>query len=401
MRSLQVALFLAGKAIFRSNWGLNILTVCMMILVFINLVFTPSLLEGVIFKANQKQIDTQTGNITVESSDVSQGISDADQLTNQIRSISGVAGATGTRTISAQLARGSEKTTAEITGINPASYGDVFTTPHNMIEGEFLSPGDKNQIVLGAQVAGTGKKSQLELYSDSLKNVHVGDTITVTYPGQVKKTYNVKGIFYNEFVQSDLKSFVSDVEFDSVSPNTKTEQISVSTHTGVSEQKIIDQISSIRSGLVFRTWRDRAGFLLSFTDSLGIVNRILRVLALFVAAITIFIVTYVDLVNKRRQIGIERAIGINSQTITMAYVFRAMAYTIVGAVLGSVIFMIAVVPLEAKFPFNFPFGDVLLSVNTSFLMYNGLILLGVGIVSALLPAWRSMRISIIDAIWGN
>lgn len=401
MKSLKVALFLAGKAISRSNWGLNLLIIFMLILVYVNLIFTPSLLEGVILKANNKQIETQTGNITVESETPGEGISSAGELTEQIRAIDGVEGATGTRSLPAEVARESEKTTVEITGINPATYGDVFTTPGNMIEGEFLKPGDKDQIVLGAQVAGTGKKNQLELYSDSLKNVHAGDTVTVTYPGNTKKTYTVKGIFYNEFVQADLKSFISDSEFNTVYPGSKTEQISVKTKPGVSEQSVIDQITKLRDDLKFRTWHERAGFLLSFTDSLEIVNRILRIVALFVAGITIFIVTYVDLVNKRRQIGIERAIGINSQSIILAYVFRAIVYTVIGAVLGGVVFMTAVVPIEARYPFNFPFGDVLLAVNPGFMVSNAIILVIVGIVSALLPAWRSMRMSIIEAIWGS
>lgn len=401
MKSIKVAFFLAGKAISRSNWGLNVLIIFMLILVYVNLIFTPSLLEGVILKANSKQIETQTGNITVESETPGEGISLASELTEQIRGINGVAGATGTRSLPAEIARDSEKTTVEITGINPASYGDVFTTPNSVIEGEFLQPGDKDQIVLGAQVAGTGKKNQLELYSDSLKNVHAGDKVTVTYPGNVKKTYTVKGIVYNEFVQADLKSFISDSEFNTVYPGSKTEQISVKTKPGVSEQGVIDQINELRSGLKFRTWHERAGFLLSFTDSLEIVNRILRIVALFVAGITIFIVTYVDLVNKRRQIGIERAIGINSQAIILAYVFRAIVYTTIGAILGAVVFTTAIVPIEARYPFNFPFGDVLLSVNPRFMLSNAIILVVVGIVSALLPAWRSMRLSIIEAIWGN
>lgn len=50
-----------------------------------------------------------------------------------------------------------------------------------MIEGSFLNPGDKDQIVLGAQRAAAGK-AKLELYADSLKNAHVGDTVTANLP---------------------------------------------------------------------------------------------------------------------------------------------------------------------------------------------------------------------------
>ena len=300
----------------------------------------------------------------------------------------------------AQISRGNERSVAEISGIDTESYGDVFVTPENMIEGEFLNSTDVDKIVLGAQIAGADR-TRLELYSDSLKNVHTGDKVMVSYPGGVKKEYTVKGIFLNKFFESDLKSFINNVTFDQVQPGSNIENINIKLEPGVDEQAVIGEISKLNSDLQFRTWEERAGFVRGFTDTLDIVNRILRSVALLVAAVTIFIVTYVDLVNKRRQIGIERAIGINSSTIIISYLIRAFFYTIIGSFIGVILCVGVVVPIERIYPFTFPYGEVFLVVDPGFMLTNVLILIGVGLVSALLPAWRSMRISIIEAIWGN
>jgi putative ABC transport system permease protein len=115
----------------------------------------------------------------------------------------------------------------------------------------------------------------------------------------------------------------------------------------------------------------------------------------------VFIVTYVDVVNKRRQIGIQRAIGISSMTILLAYALRAIFYMVLGSALGILAFLYIVVPLEAKYPFHFPQGSVLLAINNVFMVKMVGLLLDVGLISALIPAYRSIRIKIIDAIWSN
>ena len=398
-KSLSVSAFLARKLVLRSSWGLNFMAIFMILIVYINISFTSALLNGFIGTVNEKLIASQTGNVVVlpKGSDT---ISDATVLTENIRKINGVKGVTETKTVPAEISKGKEKSVAEISGIRPENYGDVFITPNNMIEGEFLTKDDRDKIVLGAQIAGAGI-SRLELYSDSLKDVHAGDRVTVSFPGGIKKEYTVKGIFLNEFFESDLKTFITSDEYSLIDPDSKTEIINVSLAKGVSESYAIDQIKKLRGDLQFRTWEERAGFVRGFTDTLKVVNRILIFLAVLVAAITIFIITYVDLINKRRQIGIERAIGITSPTIILSYQIRALFYTLIGSGLGASVFILVIVPIERAYPFKIPYGSVFLQVNYRFMGLVALLLVAVALVAALVPAWRTIKISIIDAIWGN
>jgi putative ABC transport system permease protein len=401
MRSLQVALFIAGRSIFRGSFWIGALTVLMMILVYLNLLFAPSLLQGVISQMNSKLRDTLVSNITVESSNPGALMGNADTLVSQILNINGVEAATPSRTISAQLSLGSERGTAEVSGIDTESFKDVYSVPKFMIEGSFLTPTDKDQIVLGAQIAGAGK-AKLELYSDSLKNAHVGDVVTVNFANGVTKKYTVKGIYQTEFVQADLKSLITSDEFTSVVPASKNtaSAINVKLKSGANQESINSQIQALRPDIKTRTWQERAGFVQSYTESIQVINRILRSVALLVGFLTIFIITYVDVLNKRRQIGIERAIGISPPTIILAYEIRALFYTVIGSVIGAILFITVVVPLEARYPFHFPLGNVYLDIDPSFMLLNGVILILVSISSATLPAWRAVYSKIVDAIWG-
>jgi putative ABC transport system permease protein len=132
-----------------------------------------------------------------------------------------------------------------------------------------------------------------------------------------------------------------------------------------------------------------------------LIDNILGAVSLLVAAITIFIVTYVDLVNKRRQIGIERAIGIRAGAIVSSYVLRAWAYALAGIAAGLAIFRLAIVPLVRAHPFHFPNGPVTLATSAHEIRRDIVILLIVALVAAAAPAVRSVRLRIIDAIWGS
>jgi putative ABC transport system permease protein len=162
---------------------------------------------------------------------------------------------------------------------------------------------------------------------------------------------------------------------------------------------VVEKVMSARPGLKYQTWEDALGVLKSMTSSFDQIIQILRGTALVVAAITIFIVTYVDLVNKRRQIGIERAIGITAPAIVLSYIFRAVVYAAVGIAAAVLIFLYVVAPIEARYPFHFSFGNVMLDVDASMLTSSALILSAVAVVSAFVPAYQTIRTKIVDAIW--
>jgi len=120
-----------------------------------------------------------------------------------------------------------------------------------------------------------------------------------------------------------------------------------------------------------------------------------------VAAITVLIITYIDLTNRRRQIGIERAIGIRSSAIVGSYVIKSMVTALIGTALGWLVFRLVLVPAVARHPFHFPNGDVTLAVVRETAQDNITILLVVAALAAALPAVRTVRMRILDAIWGS
>lgn len=400
MKSLKVASLLALASIVRGNIGVVLLTVLILILVALNLFFVPSLLQGLVWGANDKLVNTYSSDIIIESGEDNPRIENVDQLITKIQAIDSVIAVSPRNRMSADITFGDERTNCNVYGIEPEREKAVFKIQDYLVEGSYLDSRDSDEILLGIQIAGSDRED-IELYSRSLRKVHAGGRVTVTYSNGVQKSYSVKGIFYAEFIQTDLQAFVSDKEFRTVNPLAKNRanSINVKLASNADPQQVIEQIKSIRNGLKILTWEDTAGIIRSMTDSFRVINTILNLVNLLIAGITVFIVTYIDVVNRRRQIGIQRAIGITPLSITLSYLMCAVFYAVVGIVLASLAFTYAVIPFEAQYPFRFPFGDTYLRIDIYHMTRISLVLLGVSILAALVPVQRVIRIKILDAIW--
>jgi len=401
IRSFRVATFLALKSIVRGNVGIIVLTIFMLILVTMNLLFVPGLISGATVSMNTILVKTYSGDIIIEPEGDNTVINHVDELIATIESVDGVVAASARNNINAYVTFEDERVSCVVIGINPAQERAVFEVAESLIEGRYLDARDRGQILLGIQLAGADRED-IELYSSSLRHVHAGDKVVVTYSSGIEKQYTVKGIFDTGFIQTDIQAFVTDLEFNSVMPNmnNKASSIRVKLEEGVDPELIIDRIASLRDGLAFQTWDETAGLLESMTESFVLINQILNVVNYLIAGITVFIVTYVDVVNRRRQIGIQRAIGIKSYSITISYLIRALFYAIVGLIIGILAFKYLIIPLEARHPFEFPFGPAYLTTKPAYTARMAFVLLTVSLVAAFIPVWRMMRIKILDAIWG-
>ena len=401
IRSLKVATLLAFTSVTKGNFRIALLTMLILILVALNLLFVPGLLDGLAWGANDKLINTYSGDLLIESDGANHYITNVDQVMIEIANISGIDSATARNYLSAEINFEGKYTGAAVYGIHPDTEKTVFTIADYIIEGSYLNSDDTDTIILGVQLAGADR-ANLELYARSLQNVHAGDRVSVAYSNGIDKEYTVKGIFYTEFIQTDLQAFVSEREFQTVAPllanNAST--IYIKTAEGADTEGIIEQILSKTSGLKVMTWEDYAGLVHSMTASFKIIEVIMDVVNLLVAGITIFIVTYIDVANRRRQIGIQRAIGITPISITMSYLIRALFYSVIALSLATIIYIYGIMPLEAHYPFHFPFGDVYLRVIPFVLIRTALLLFIVSIISALLPVHGVIRTKIINAIWG-
>jgi len=377
------------------------LIILLLILVCVNLLFPQALFDSLINVVNEKLINTQSGNLLIEADGEAAFLSDVDSFISELEDIAGVEAATWRITTGGQIEHDNYTSTFGITVIDPDQYQRVFDLSDYVSEGGFLESTSENSIMLGVQVAGADNE-ELELYTSSLRNVHAGDDVKVSLGGLFEEDYKVDGVFDTKFVLTDINSFIPADDFFAMQPDRRNTASSI--HLKLADtadrEQIISEIEGLRGDINIKKWEDTAGLLRSVTDTFQVTIAILQAIALLVAAIAIFIVTYIDLVNKRRQIGIQRAIGVTSTAIMFSYILRALIYAIVGIILGAMFFSYVVIPLEHRYPFEFPFGYATFEFALRDSMWLFVALLVVAIIAAIIPTARTLHKKILDAIWG-
>ena len=402
MKGLRVSLFLAARSLARSNYGIAATTTLMMLLIYMSLLFLPSLIQGAINRVNAQLIDTLTSNIVLTPASKAASIGDVSSYLTQIRQTAGVEQATAVYHVGTQVAYGANSGSWAVNAIDPASYGKVFTTPGNIIEGRALTTGDTGEVLLGIGIAGAGQ-THVRGYRASLQTAHAGDQVKITLTTGRAVTFTVAGIYNNQFPQSDDNAYITMNEAEKLLPAStgRAPAIYVRTRSGTDVDQVASRLTSLRGGVKSLTSADLGSTVQDQVATFRLISNILKIISLLMAAITIFTITYIDLVHKRRQIGVERAIGIKSSPIVLSYVIKAWAYALAGIGAGFVLFRYAVTPIVESHPFHFPNGPVALATTSGEMSRDLVILVIVASLAALAPALRSVRIRILDAIWGT
>lgn len=407
LRSLKISFFLAYKSITRGNKGVLALIILIMALAFVNLVFISSILSGVVDALDKQVVDNLFSNIVIEPQEEptrKDFIIHPEKLQRQIEDIPGVVATARRYKLGGTMAYDKERkrefisVSGEIIGIDPEQEKQVTGIAQKVIDGQYLEDLRKGDILLGAELA--GGYGGTEEYN-SLGGAGVGDKVRVTFSNGVVRDYKVKGIFRTQFMADGL-AFITVKEAESVlSVHRRASQILVRIDVTGTEDHYISEIQTLAPNLEIRKWTDYTGELGDVASSFDMIALIVSVVGLAVAAITMFILIYVNVVNRRRQIGILKAIGIKQNIIIYSYVLQSLFYATSGVIIGLLLILYLIAPYFVNNPLPLPVGGVSLSLDSSRLISNIISLLAAALVAGLIPSWRAARENILKAIWGT
>ncbi len=399
IEEVRVSSFLAWKSIRRGNKGTLVLTILIIALVFVNLVFLPSIIAGVVQTFNTQSIDFDYGNLVIEPREGERYIDDVDRLQKKLEQIPGVTGTAPRISTGATYLYKGRSAESSLYATTPQDERSVTLIDRYLIEGEFLSNGDTDAIMMGATLAGREGEETGGL--PSLQGVQVGDSVQVSYPNGVERTYRVKGIYETQSFGVDLAAFVTTAEMQSVlGLENQASQILVKTAENGREQEYKRLLLSYGIQEEVRTYQEKAaGFVDQAIQSFNIINAISTGVSLIIAVVVIFIVVFINTVNKRRQIGILKAIGLNQQIIINSYVLQVIFITSVGALAGMIL-NVGVVTYLTAYPLVFPGGPVYPQVEIGDILRSIVSLFAVSVIAGYIPAWRTVREDILDAIRG-
>ncbi len=413
MGDLKLAMFLAYKSIFRGNrWALTLIVIIMS-LSFANLLLVPSILVGVTETINRQQVDTLYGDIVIDPLSSDHYLSGVSAMVETLQGLANVS-AVAPRIIGSAFfeyewrEKGSlddrgKSGTWSVVGIDPDSESLVTSIHLNMVEGQYLDPGDRDAIILGVEIAGGTMAGTAGF--ETLQGAGVGDSVRLTYSNGVQREYTVKGLFRARESRADRTAYVTRTEMASVMGrplfHDRASQLLVKTREPAAAGITIDEIRATGVAAEVRSWEEYGSAMGSVVTSFDVIADLISGIGLVVAGIVMFIVIYINVVHSRRHIGILRAIGIKRDVIIGSYLAQALFYAVMGIVLGGLAFGFGILSWFHYHPLDLAIGQISLALQPQAVQSAVIGLLAAAVLAGLIPVFTITRQGIIHAIWGN
>ncbi len=395
--NIKLAFFLAVKTILRGDKGSLILTVLIMLVVFLNLLFVDAVFKGITVTMDDGKINYQYGEVIIEPKIGDKYIKNTNDIIDEIQDFYYVSSVTSHLRTGATLkndkyndGRDVAQFEAGVIGINPEVENDSIDLKSHIIEGRFLEKDDYGKALLGADMAGGYGSS---VFPEDLEGVRTGDVITAEYNNDISREYEIVGIYKTKNFDTDSKIIILQDNLNSVlgTTNESSEIIVRLTDKYLSEQAL-DNFAQINLGeYEIADWNDKLSMGATINKSFDMIGSILRIIGSLVAGLVIFIIIFVDIVNRRKQIGILKAIGIPESAIMQSYVIRGMFYTVLGVIFGFLLMRFGVISFFTIHPIDFPMGDMVPVIKKTALRMSIILFVVAGLIGSVIPAVKEVR----------
>jgi len=413
-KSIKVAWFLGYRQLVRSSWWSNLLIILIMILTFLNLVVISGILVGLIQGASNAVKDNYISDVIISKLPENSFIENTPKIINVIENTPQVDSYTA-RYISSALLEANykdrsnfnenpERVSTIVAGINPENEHSVTGIKDLLVEGDFLENNDFDKVVLGAFLL----EKYLQIDSPGflvLKDVDVGSKIRVDINGNIREM-TVKGILKSKTDEIDRRAFIVDSQLRSMMgrDDNNVGEISVSIKSG-QDPDFVKNIF-VKNGLdeyaKIQTFEEgRPKFLDDIQKTFNMLGTIISSIGLAVAAITVFIVIFINAITRRKYIGIMKAIGVNGKTLELSYVFQSLFYAVIGSIAGLVIVYGVLIPYVDANPIDFPFSDGILVAPALLTSIRVAILIAVTALAGYIPSRIIIRKNTLNSILGR
>lgn len=401
INDIRVGALIAYCSVRRGNKKTLIFIVFVLSLIFLNLVFLPSMLGGMTVLFTGMMQDYAYGDIVIEPTGHNTYINNADSVLAKVRAVEGVRAATKRLDAGASIEYKQNVVGVTITGLLPTEEYEISKYPYIITEGDFLGDLSRDEIIIGAMIAGTGFGS--EIY-ENLGEVRPGALVDVTYSNGVKRTYKVKGIMEGTFELVDLNALVNYKEIEDVYGLDAGKATSVVVRINKQGSEVEIQNKLIDAGVneqVF-TWADKSEALIKQAmQSIGAINIMSKFVSLIVGAALILIIIYINILNRKKEIGILKAVGITPRSIVLSYAFLSTFYVSLGIFAGLILYFTLMLYFQANPVTFYETMHISPTIDPVLLIQSIVTMLTLSVIAGILPAWSVSRESILKAIWGR
>jgi putative ABC transport system permease protein len=399
-KDIKVGSTIAASSLKRGNKKTLAFIVFVLALIFMNLVFLPSMMGGMTgMFTNFMQYSY--GDIVVEPAVDNTYINNADNVLQKVRAVPEVSAATKRLDAGASIKYKHKVVGVTITGLFPTEEHDISRYPEIISEGEFLGDLSRDEIIIGAMLVEGYFGS--EIY-DNLGAIKPGSFVNVTYSNNVQRIYKVKGIMEGTFELIDLNALVHYKEIEDVYglEGSKATSVVIRVENPDDSEKIKEKIIAVGvKERVFTSNEKSDAILKQAMETLDLVNVISKYVSLIVGAALIFIIVYINVLNRKKEIGILKAIGITPLSIILSYAFLSIFYVSLGIIGGLIIYFLLMFYFTTNPVVFYESIEIIPAIQVNLIIKSVFTMLTMSVIAGVLPAWRVSKESILKAIWGR
>lgn len=349
-------------------------------------IFIGSLIQGL-----QKSLINKTiGNssqITVSSNTDDKFIKNYNEVIDRIKaSESRIINVSVTSDVPALIKEDNKNYSVLIRGMNIEDSDKIYNIKKRIFEGR--EPKGDNEVIIGNEL-------QQEL------GAKLGDELQIISNSGAVNKLTITG-FYNLNVASINKSWMV--------TTLKTSQKMFSLEgkiTGIEMQvteifkadEIAANLSSkLPNDFKVDNWKAQNAELLSGLNGQSVSSIMIQVFVLIAVALGIASVLAITVLQKSKQIGILKAMGIKDKTASLIFLMEGLLLGVIGAILGVAIGLL-LGAMFTRFAVN-PDGTpvVELYIDYGFIGISAIIALASAAIAALIPARRSSKLNPIEVI---
>ncbi|MDP3958406.1 MAG: hypothetical protein Q8Q36_03020 [bacterium] len=410
--NIRVGFYLAVRQLRRSSRWTTSLIIFVMLLTFLNLVVVTGILVGIVEGITDQFRIQQVGDVMISPLATKDFIENSAQVLSFIKTLPSVERVAARYTAGGSLEAnyltrsGDEKpnkTGISLVGIDPAEENGFSGIASLVSEGRYFEAGDYDAVILGPQLIDRYSFGEMPGLVP-LKEVYPGTKVRLTLGGNTREVV-VAGILEVP-ANSPLAMlvFMPEAEVRELIGRTDYNQMAILLAEGADPVAFRDLL--LRSGIgahaKVQTFEESIpNGIAEVKDTFAMIGNAISSVGLVVAAITIFIVIFINALTRRKFIGILKGIGISGEAIEFSYIFQSLFYAVIGAGLGLLILYGFLVPYIGANPIELPISNAILVAPAPDTAFRIALLVFTTIIAGYIPARMIVRKNTLDSILGR
>ena len=318
----------------------------------------------------------------------------AEDVATDIATLEHVIG-TSVRSAGTGAVRYKEKTSFPFGTVGFENEAETIVTglPETLIEGEFFDAAqDSQSVVLGLNLADS-------LIGGPYDNERVTAGEYIDFIGSTGETkrYQVKGIIDAKTFLPNWSLFMQKNELEKLGVGQRNNMIVIKLDDSGALDAVRLAIQERHPETLVHTWQEESGYVEDILQTVRFITLLITYLLIFSVFIIIAIVIFINISQKRRQIGIMKSMGATTSFIVTIYVLEALLYFLLSFICGMSMFLI-IHNFSVSHPTPLLIGDFHTVIDLQKISLYFSILLFASLIGGFLPSTLIARQKIIDAL---